>query len=61
MTTGSNPIEAGTDLIDSRDIEDRIEYLKFLDNVEDPEYLAEWEDEIKELASCVRSWPTSGR
>jgi hypothetical protein len=48
MTTGSNPIEAGTDLIDTREIADRIEYLQFLDNDDiDPEF---WEDEIEELA-----------
>lgn len=50
MTTGSNPIEAGTDLIYTSEIADRIEYLEFLDTMSGEEALAEWEDEARELA-----------
>lgn len=52
----SNPIDGTEDVIDSREVIARIEYLAFLDNGPDEDESAEdfqdfWGDEIKELAA----------
>jgi hypothetical protein len=47
MITGSEPVVAGTDVISTCEIADRIEYLQFLDNDDiDAEF---WADEAEEL------------
>lgn len=48
MSTASDPLEAGADFINTRDVLERIEYLTFLDDVAGDE-AEEWADEVEEL------------
>ncbi len=56
MTT-SNPIDNSENIINTRDIDIRIDYLAFLDDPDlSPEDKDLWEDEITELANLRELW-----